>query len=208
MDNIPLSQLAQPEAISKIKDNPQVTLTIIRSNPMKQSSPKSHRHHHRRSVENHVYEDIPNTDEQLILQQEKFRERLGGSVEDELKKSFDPQARHLSPPVSHHYPVDKAGNRLLMEKMSKDSGLSSGSSSVPGPSVHHFNKQTVMKNGLEEESAEGLHHHGSKHSYRSEREAMKKNMHERDIMESDQSPTHFSALRQDYEIEVSIYMYQ
>lgn len=211
VDNIPLSQLAQPDAISKIKDNPQVTLTIIRNNPKKQSSPKSsHRAQHRRSIENHVYEDIPSTEEQqLILQQEKFRERLGGSVEDELKKNFDPRARHLSPPVSyqHHPAMDKAGNRLLMEKMSKDSGLSSGSSSTPGPSAHQFNRH-MMNNGVEEAAdiGNGVHHHGShsKHSYKVEREAMKKNMHERDILEMDQSPSHHpsAALRQDYEIEV------
>ena len=172
--------MAQPEAISKIKDNPHVILTVIRNNPMKKASKKQ-----RRRVEDHVYEDILDSEEQnsqLLLQPERFRERLGGYTDDELipihrhRKMSEPRtsSRNLSP--TYHSDSSRSNPRLLSEKMSKDSGLSSGSSSA---SHHHFNRQ-VKSNGdlnlLDQRSS-------SKHSYRSEREAMKKNIHDKDLTE-------------------------
>ncbi len=208
VDNIPLSQLAQSEAITKIKDNPYVILTVIRTNPMKKALKTS-----RRSIQDHVYEDIVNsedpTDPQVLLQAEKFRERLNGyNCEEEPSNShnlhrrtsdsrlFNP--RHLSPPVQLDQPIRSSvsTSRLLTDKMSKDSGLSSGGSS--SASHHHFNRQMIS-------SAEhiGMEQHGAgRHSYRSEREAMKKNMPERDIVEPVESQPRPQNCYEDYEIEV------
>ena len=164
----------------------------------------------RRSIHDHVYEDIVNsedpTDPQVLLQAEKFRERLNGfNCEEEPSNSHHLQRRtsdsrllnprHHSPPVDHPIRSSISTSRLLTDKMSKDSGLSSGGSS--SASHHHFNRQ--MMSSVEHI---GMEHHGGKHSYRSEREAMKKSMLERDIVEPVESQPRPQHCYDDYEIEV------
>ena len=162
----------------------------------------------RRSVEDHVYEDITNSEEQnphLLLQPERSRERLNGYTEDELlanRKVSDSKMssrQHLSPTYNADLPRGSS-SRLLSEKMSKDSGLSSGSSSSPAPH-HYLGRQMGDQRILDHRHHH--HHPASKHSYQSEREAMKKSMQEReDLLEPIDSPPHQSFPYDDYEVEV------
>ena len=69
VDYIALSQLTQQEAITRIKDNPNVILTVIRSSPI-------HRNilNKRSSIDDHIYEDILYSDIPQLSQQERSGE--------------------------------------------------------------------------------------------------------------------------------------
>ncbi len=158
---------------------------------------------HQKHVEDHVYEDIINAEEHdphLLLQPERFRERLGGYTGDDVmvmpthqnRKMSEPwtRSRNLSP--TYHGDSSKANPRLLSEKMSKDSGLSSGSSSAS-------HNRLLRSNG-----DLNVHESGSKHSYRTEREAMKKNMLDKDVLEEFDLYVPQTHLKNDLEIEVRL----
>ena len=222
VDNIPLSQLTQPEAISRIKDNPRVILTVIRSSSATKAFEKS-----RPSLNDHVYEDILNSEDSspidkentVLLQQESFRDRLGGCSREEMmrrkqRKQSDSQPMRIntSPGGSRHVSSSFLGDsgrgnvKPLTEKVSKDSGLSVGSS--VSPSSHQHSGRHSRPGGDQVIRRPEPHlNMVSKHSYRSEREAMKRGSRDEDSCGSTDLPTMDPTKGQiyidgDYEIEV------
>lgn len=143
LDNTALSLLSQQEAVSRIKHNPSVTLTILRE---RSGSP---------SLQEHLYEEIlySDTPHNNTVQQELTEHReatnMGNceSVHDKRRPSKETRVRiNTAPELLEQLKVPAAqgrhrsststdptaiGERMLVEKISADSGLSSGSSGSP-----------------------------------------------------------------------------
>ena len=175
MDNIPLSQLQQQEAVSRIKDNPTVILTVIRGRAKKPVETGEH------IYEDILYSDIPATTESADT---PYRDRSESSTEmfsSSKKKSVE---RLIQTDADR---MLRSPN-VLTQKISADSGLSSSSSSThPNSHKHHLLRTQD-------------HTH---HSYHNERELMKKYLHDRKP-NIDTNQGRRVRTEGDYELEVGV----
>lgn len=178
MDNIGLSQLAQQEAVSRIKDNPEVILTVLRAK--------------RNSLEHHVYEDILYSDIPSNQEQKhNFRERISSTGRDMLRRKKSeplPERIHLMPSSTHvvyKSPTQTtvcsdptrshlSSSKLLAEKVSADSGLSSSTSSFSPPDVSK--DRTRRHTDAKHEASSRKHHKDKRGSNGTEQSSLSHSM--------------------------------
>ena len=195
VDYLNLTDIAPQEAVARIKDKPMVTLTILRGVVSSSSKQKS-------GTQDHIYDEIMYADQQLsqnLSQQEDFsqfmttgllqepfpskhRQRLGQLTERDLlrheikKRGHDHSPNGLKETRHINYPtVSSNGTQVTLpgEKGSKDSGLSSGSSTSP----EHSKERGRMVEGqavVYPEDAPFDRIAKIRHSYRTEREMLQK----------------------------------
>ena len=234
VDFLNLTDIAPQEAVARIKDKPIVTLTILRG--VSSSKQKS-------STQDHIYDEIMYADQQLsqnLSQQEDFsqfmtaglsqesfpsrhRQRLGQLSERDLlrheikKRGHDhapngvKETRHINYPT-----VSSNGTQVTLpgEKGSKDSGLSSGSSTSP---EHHKDRARMVEGQavVYPEDAPFDRIAKIRHSYRTEREMLKKFLKsqkkEPDIVVETgtvENSRRNCRIEGDYEVEVGVRMFR
>lgn len=177
VDDLALSQLQQQDAVSRIKSSPVVTLTVIRGRAKKQGEGRDH------IYEDVLYSDIPTTTE---ITETPYRDRSGSSTEMVPSRYKSAQQDDCRIPRS---------SKVLTQKISADSGLSSSSGSAHSPHKHHLLR-----------THDHTHHDHTHHSYHSERELMKKYLHDRKpnidaVIDRDRD----IRIEGDYELEVCVY---
>ena len=199
VDNIGLSQLAQQEAVSRIKDNPEVILTVLRSTT-------------RPFLHNHVYEDVKSAEQStremmerederiphdvFMLRHQQVRDRTssaGGARELLRRKQSDPVSDrlHLIPsagrggeayksPTQTTVCSDPTRNHLQSfrfhsEKVSADSGLSSSNSSF-SPTPRSLSKPHPRPPPLQEIVGDSVYHQKERGESRGEASPLSRNI--------------------------------
>ena len=219
LDNTALSILSQQEAVSRIKYNPCVTLTILRERVGSPSSLQSE----------HLYEEIlySDTPHNNTVQQEpeasgtsmgncesahhkrrptkETRVRINTAPEllEQLKVPAA-QGRHRSSTAAAD-PTAVEG-RMLVEKVSADSGLSSGSSGSPPHNgrqtraLRHPHLPAAVSNTDFSKDAQG------RHSYHNARELKKKLLKNAKAkgLSSSSIATRKTHVEDGYEVEVRV----
>lgn len=128
MDFYSLTVIPPEEAVARIKDKPTVTLTVVRG----LVPPTAHKQNS--AYSDHIYDEILYADQEklshhddgALLKESGHRHRLGANSSPSTRRKGSPLGfQH------QHQPVGANQNTLPVEKGSKDSGLSSGSSTSP-----------------------------------------------------------------------------
>ena len=183
--------MSQQEAVSRIKDNSEVIITVLRAHK-KPTKP-----------EDHIYEDILYSDigknQENSSHHGNTRERLQSTGKNMLRvQKSDPfqnkphDTRHLSPTYGSDPP-----RRLLSEKVSADSGLSSSTSSFSPP---HHSKDRASDRRFSDSAAR------HQHSYRAERDKRFEGRNSRASSTSEPSPLSRNIrIEGNYEVEVKPY---
>ena len=204
VDNIGLSQLAQQEAVSRIKDNPEVILTVLRSTT-------------RPFLHNHVYEDVKSAEQStremmerederiphdvFMLRHQQVRDRTssaGGARELLRRKQSDPVSDrlHLIPSAgrgggggggeAYKSPTQTTvcsdptrthlqSFRFHSEKVSADSGLSSSNSSF-SPSPRSLSKPHPRPPPLQEIIGDSAYHQKERRESKGEASPLSRNI--------------------------------
>lgn len=203
VDNIGLSQLAQQEAVSRIKDNPEVILTVLRSTM-------------RPFLHNHVYEDVKSAEQStremmerederiphdvFMLRHQQVRDRTssaGGARELLRRKQSDPVSDrlHLIPSAgrggggggeAYKSPTQTTvcsdptrthlqSFRFHSEKVSADSGLSSSNSSF-SPSPRSLSKPHPRPPPLQEIIGDSAYHQKERRESKGEASPLSRNI--------------------------------
>lgn len=207
----------------RIKSNPEVILTVTRE----QKAPRQHQSTSEHIYEDILYSDIPQLSQDIVQLDLVSDLTVPGEASDsysremELLKRFkkkpqdfqparseaiDP-SRLVPPPRQKHHSekLSKSSKspKHLSERISADSGLSSGTSGSPTGNKHHLQPPPVVSLALDR-------HINGRHSYRTEREIMKRfhhDMRRRNYNDPTASSQHSrprkTSIDGDYEVEVS-----